>query len=38
MKIHEYQAKAILKSYGVAVPKGKPVFSADEAKARRRSS
>jgi succinyl-CoA synthetase beta subunit len=31
MKIHEYQAKAILKRFGVAVPKGKPVFSADEA-------
>jgi succinyl-CoA synthetase beta subunit len=31
MKIHEYQAKAILKRFGVAVPKGQPVFSADEA-------
>ncbi len=32
MKIHEYQAKAILRKYGVAVPKGKPAFSADEAR------
>ena len=32
MKIHEYQAKAILKRFGVAVPQGRPVFSADEAK------
>jgi succinyl-CoA synthetase beta subunit len=32
VKIHEYQAKAILKKYGVAVPLGKPVFSADEAR------
>jgi succinyl-CoA synthetase beta subunit len=32
VKIHEYQAKAILEKYGVAVPKGRPVFSADEAR------
>jgi len=32
MKIHEYQAKAILKKFGVVVPKGKPVFTAAEAK------
>jgi succinyl-CoA synthetase beta subunit len=32
VKIHEYQAKNMLKKYGVAVPKGKPVFSAEEAK------
>ena len=31
MKIHEYQAKALLKPYGVAVPKSIPVFSAGEA-------
>ncbi len=31
MKIHEYQAKEILKKYGVAVPKGKVAFSVDEA-------
>ncbi|MBR5914041.1 MAG: ADP-forming succinate--CoA ligase subunit beta [Selenomonadaceae bacterium] len=31
MNIHEYQSKEILKSYGVAVPKGKAAFSADEA-------
>ena len=32
MKIHEYQAKALLKGYGVEVPRGVAVFSADEAK------
>jgi succinyl-CoA synthetase beta subunit len=32
VKIHEYQAKAILKKYGVAVPKGRPVFAGDEAR------
>ena len=31
MKIHEYQAKEILRQYNVAVPKGKVAFSADEA-------
>ena len=31
MNIHEYQSKAILKSYGVAVPNGKPAFTVDEA-------
>jgi succinyl-CoA synthetase beta subunit len=31
MKIHEYQAKGILRAFGVAVPKGKLVKSADEA-------
>jgi len=31
MKIHEYQAKEILRGYGVAVPKGKLVSSAAEA-------
>jgi succinyl-CoA synthetase beta subunit len=31
MKIHEYQGKAILAEYGVAVPKGKACFSVDEA-------
>ncbi|NWF90269.1 MAG: ADP-forming succinate--CoA ligase subunit beta [Ignavibacteriaceae bacterium] len=31
MKIHEYQAKEILKKYNVAVPKGKVAFSVDEA-------
>jgi succinyl-CoA synthetase beta subunit len=30
MKIHEYQAKAILASYGVPVPKGEVVFSAGD--------
>src|SRR2546426_8062590 len=31
MKIHEYQAKEILRGYGVAVPRGKLVHSAEEA-------
>jgi succinyl-CoA synthetase beta subunit len=33
MKIHEYQAKAILAKHGVPVPKGEVVFSAEEARA-----
>jgi succinyl-CoA synthetase beta subunit len=33
MKIHEYQAKAILARYAVPVPVGKVVFSAEEAEA-----
>lgn len=31
MKIHEYQAKEILKKYDVPVPKGKVAFTVDEA-------
>ncbi len=31
MKIHEYQAKEILKKFGVAVPKGKVAFTPEEA-------
>lgn len=31
MNIHEYQAKALLEKYGVAVPKGIPAMSVDEA-------
>ena len=31
MKIHEYQAKEILKKFNVAVPKGKVAFTVDEA-------
>ncbi len=31
MNIHEYQGKAILKSFGVPVPKGVPAFTVDEA-------
>src|SRR5215472_4046341 len=31
MKIHEYQAKAILKKYGVAVPRGEMVESRQQA-------
>ncbi|HTB58265.1 MAG TPA: ADP-forming succinate--CoA ligase subunit beta [Polyangia bacterium] len=33
MKIHEYQAKEILKKFGVPIPKGRPVLSIDEAEA-----
>jgi succinyl-CoA synthetase beta subunit len=33
MKIHEYQAKAILKEYGVSVPRGAMAASQDEAEA-----
>ena len=31
MNIHEYQAKEILKRYGVAVPQGYPAFTPEEA-------
>ena len=31
MKIHEYQGKAILSKYGVAVPRGRMVESREEA-------
>ena len=31
MNIHEYQAKALLGKYGVAVPKGGVAFTPDEA-------
>ena len=31
MNIHEYQGKAVLKSFGVPVPLGIPAFSVDEA-------
>ncbi len=33
MNIHEYQAKAVLKEFGVPVSKGKAIFSASEAEA-----
>jgi succinyl-CoA synthetase beta subunit len=33
MKIHEYQAKQILATYGVPVPAGEAVFAASDAKA-----
>ena len=33
MKIHEYQAKAVLKSFGVPVPSGDVAHNADEAQA-----
>src|SRR5271154_5982930 len=33
MKIHEYQAKAILKKYGVAVPRGEMVETREQAQA-----
>jgi len=32
MKIHEYQAKEILRSYGVPTPRGEVAFTPDEAK------
>ena len=31
MKIHEYQAKQIMKMYGINVPNGSPAFSPEEA-------
>src|SRR5213594_3316913 len=31
MKIHEYQAKEIIRKYGVPTPRGTPCFSAEEA-------
>jgi succinyl-CoA synthetase beta subunit len=30
MKIHEYQAKEILKGFGVKIPKGEPAFTKEE--------
>jgi succinyl-CoA synthetase beta subunit len=33
MKIHEYQAKAILAAHGVPVPRGKVAYTVDEAEA-----
>jgi succinyl-CoA synthetase beta subunit len=33
VKIHEYQAKEILKKFGVPIPKGQHAFSLDEAEA-----
>src|SRR3954449_5302612 len=33
MNIHEYQAKAVLKEFGVPVPRGRAITSADEAEA-----
>jgi succinyl-CoA synthetase beta subunit len=33
MNIHEYQAKSVLREFGVPVPRGVPVFSAGEAEA-----
>jgi succinyl-CoA synthetase beta subunit len=31
MNIHEYQAKAVLREFGVPVPRGVPAFTADDA-------
>jgi len=31
MNIHEYQAKSVLKGFGVAVPRGIPAFNVEEA-------
>ena len=36
MKIHEYQGKQIFAKYGIAVPKGIPCFTVDEAEKGRR--
>lgn len=33
MKIHEYQAKEVLRKYGVPTPRGVPCFSVEEAEA-----
>ena len=30
MKIHEYQAKEVLRKFGVPTPRGIPCFSVDE--------
>ena len=35
MKIHEYQAKNILKKYGVAVPRGEMVETREAGRSRR---
>src|SRR6476659_1398336 len=37
MKIHEYQAKAVLKKYGVAVPRGEMAENRDQAVAAAKS-
>jgi succinyl-CoA synthetase beta subunit len=37
VKIHEYQGKEILRRYGMAAPRGIPVFSVDEAEKAARS-
>ena len=37
MKIHEYQAKAVLKKYGVAVPRGEMVETREQAEASAKS-
>ncbi|HEY9397042.1 MAG TPA: succinyl-CoA synthetase subunit beta, partial [Burkholderiales bacterium] len=31
MKIHEYQAKEVLRKFGVVTPRSIPCFSVDEA-------
>src|SRR5690242_21811401 len=31
MNIHEYQSKAVLREFGVPVPRGRPAFSVEEA-------
>ena len=38
MKIHEYQAKAILARHGVPVPQGEVVFAAADARRRRKAT
>ena len=31
MKIHEYQGKDLFRKYGIAVPRGIPAFSVEDA-------
>src|SRR5690606_37784756 len=37
MNIHEYQAKQVLREFGVPVPRGEPAFSVEEAEAAAKS-
>jgi succinyl-CoA synthetase beta subunit len=37
MNIHEYQAKALLSEFGVAISKGAPVLKAEDAEAAAKS-
>ena len=32
MNVHEYQAKALLREFGIPVPNGVPVFNLDDAR------
>ena len=37
MNVHEYQAKELLRGYGVPLATGAPAFTLEEARQRRRS-